>query len=346
MKKSLIAKGITLFAMAVLASSLTSCIDTLPDGFTMSAAADEDNMIVHFTEAHVGGTITLKGNSDYLPVKFEKNISVTVSYGADKYKPNQTVTATLDEPEVTYYGVIIPFTANLTGLVDGEVYYFSIEAVYGKEDPVEIEPIKFFTLPEGPVDLDLKSGNLWSSVNLGADYPEETGGYYAWAEYSTKDYYDWTSYNWSKGAYNKLIKYTDKWYCYDDSYIDNLHTITMEDDAANVTLSGNWHIPSSVEWQELIENCQWEEYKLNGENGSIIRSKKSPKDSKKAVFLPLSGYMDKGKVYPNSGFYWTANNPSGYIDGSFNAYYFGLNGKYIGQRERYYGLPIRPVKSK
>ena len=36
------------------------------------------------------------------------------------------------------------------------------------------------------VDLGLPSGTLWATCNVGANSPEEFGGYFAWAEISSK----------------------------------------------------------------------------------------------------------------------------------------------------------------
>lgn len=359
MKTNLVSKGISLFAMAFLASSLTSCFGTidpeqpksnatLPEGFSMYAEADKDKMIVHFTEARVSGTITMKGNTDYLPVAYEKNISVTVSYGTDKYEPTQKVTATLDEPEGSYYSITIPFTAKLTGLADGEVYYFSINAAYGKSDSEEVAPIKFFTLPKGPVDLDLKSGNLWSSTNLGADYPEDAGDYYAWAELEVKKtnaLYDWSNYKWCMGAFNELTKYcSSKYYGY-ESFVDNKTAIDLEDDAAAKELGGKWHIPSSNEWSEIKEQCGWESTIINGVRGWLVRSKSNPDDNKKVIFLPAAGYRDRGRTldYNNFGYYWSSNCvPDGQWYYAYNMQ-LGYSSYQISTGARCFGESIRPV---
>ena len=63
------------------------------------------------------------------------------------------------------------------------------------------------------IDLGLPSGTLWANCNLGAEKPNETGDYYSWGETSIKDYYEWESYKWSDGNYQKMSKYcseTDK----------------------------------------------------------------------------------------------------------------------------------------
>ena len=44
------------------------------------------------------------------------------------------------------------------------------------------------------VDLDLPSGTLWATCNIGASSPEESGFYYSWGEtYPKRDFY-WNTY--------------------------------------------------------------------------------------------------------------------------------------------------------
>ena len=44
------------------------------------------------------------------------------------------------------------------------------------------------------VDLDLPSGTLWATCNVGAETPEGIGDYFAWGETEPKDVYDWSGY--------------------------------------------------------------------------------------------------------------------------------------------------------
>ena len=57
------------------------------------------------------------------------------------------------------------------------------------------------------VDLDLPSGTLWATCNVGAEKPEEYGDYFAWGETKTKENYDWSTYKWCNGSEYELTKY-------------------------------------------------------------------------------------------------------------------------------------------
>ena len=57
------------------------------------------------------------------------------------------------------------------------------------------------------VDLGLPSGTLWATCNIGANAPEEYGDYFAWGETEPKDCYNWSTYKWCNGDYDRLTKY-------------------------------------------------------------------------------------------------------------------------------------------
>ena len=108
--------------------------------------------------------------------------------------------------------------------------------------------IEQVALPEHVVDLGLFV--YWHEFNLGASAPEEPGDYYAWAETTPKELYDWSTYKWANGSENSLTKYEiNSWGS----------TMSYEDDAAVATygqgsrLEARWHIPSSEDYKELME---------------------------------------------------------------------------------------------
>ena len=92
-----------------------------------------------------------------------------------------------------------------------------------------------------PVDLGLPSGTLWAAGNIGAEQPWETGKYFAWGE--TIGY---TEDNVSSGkrSFNSVG--------YTASIISG--DLTLEQDAARANLGGNWQMPTTDYYQELIDN--------------------------------------------------------------------------------------------
>lgn len=94
------------------------------------------------------------------------------------------------------------------------------------------------------VNLGLPSGNLWATCNMGASSPTGYGDYYAWGELSPKSRYDWSTYKFY-GAAVGFLKYNET---------DGLTVLEPEDDVANVKWGGNWQIPSTEDWEELLDN--------------------------------------------------------------------------------------------
>lgn len=81
------------------------------------------------------------------------------------------------------------------------------------------------------VDLGLPSGTLWGTCNLGTSNPYEFGDYY---------------------KFGALTPGEDGVECYE------LEIQNTDYDAAKSVLGKGWMIPTSVQCQELIDNCVWE----------------------------------------------------------------------------------------
>ena len=104
--------------------------------------------------------------------------------------------------------------------------------------------------PEGMIDLGLSV--YWSSCNIGASKPWETGGSYAWG--SLRDIADSDTY-----------EYPDTYLKDDDSFGDSFFYSWY--DVAYVTSEGSCRIPTYVEMLELYYNCTWVSTTLNGNSG-------------------------------------------------------------------------------
>lgn len=182
------------------------------------------------------------------------------------------------------------------------------------------------------VDLGLPSGTLWASCNVGADSPEEAGGYYAWGETDEKEDYSWDTYNWGTGT--SFTKY-----CTDSSYgtVDGKTTLEPEDDVAYMVLGSEWRMPTQTEVQELQEYCTWTLGEYKGCAGYLIEGSNG-----NCIFLPFAGAIyDNERHYESEGYYWTATLRET-LSGIFN--YFNTNSKYYNLGyQRYYGMTVRPI---
>ena len=133
--------------------------------------------------------------------------------------------------------------------------------------------LALFELSPLPKASDIKAVDLglsvrWASANIGARSETEFGYFIAWGELGPKQTrYEWEDYKFCKEVYegdrdySKFSKYvTDsKW-----GEVDGKTRLDLEDDAAHAFLGGDWHIPTPEEFQELVDNCTFENVTLNG----------------------------------------------------------------------------------
>lgn len=179
------------------------------------------------------------------------------------------------------------------------------------------------------VDLDLPSGNLWATMNIGADENDVCGNYYAWGETSTKNSFDINNYVFYKdestdedeyGEFNDgFTKYVvqDNYHYYGfKKFADNKVTLDLSDDVAHVTLGGSWRIPTQCDFEELKDNCKMKWTSYQG-----VQGYKFTASNGNSIFMPASGnvYYDRVYEYDHTGCYWTSTL---YGKDSGNACYF------------------------
>ena len=202
--------------------------------------------------------------------------------------------------------------------------------------------------PKTITAVDLGLSVKWSSCNLGATSPEMYGDLFAWGETTTKNSFTVENYRFG-GRYGDgedwwLLNGTTKY-----NYVDQKVYLDSVDDAAHVQLGDDWRIPTPAEWWELIENCSWEWYFLNGVAGLKATSKINgnciffPVDSNESHYDSLLQYQ--GEPYLETAYYNSSHVYHDYYFGSFHEFSFSLYdsifGEFGGQREL--GHAIRPV---
>lgn len=122
-----------------------------------------------------------------------------------------------------------------------------------------------------------------------------------------------------------------------------------EDDAARQILGSGWRIPTTADWEELVNKTNWEwtdDYEGHGVAGFIVSSKKN---AKKSIFLPAAGGCSGTGIY-SCFVYWSASLSEYDYDTMhadvMDAYYIEDEGMRIPQifvTDRCNGYPIRPV---
>ncbi len=146
------------------------------------------------------------------------------------------------------------------------------------------------------VDLGLPSGTLWATCNVGAREPDGWGDCFAWGETKDKDDWDCT-YKYGDNDDDKT-KYNST---------DGLTTLEAKDDAATANWGKEWRMPTSSEWDELINECTWTWATIDGVDGYEVTGPNG-----NTIFLPASGYCsddecDLEDTLGNEGYYWSSS---------------------------------------
>ena len=153
--------------------------------------------------------------------------------------------------------------------------------------------------------VDLGLSVRWATCNVGASSPEDYGDYYAWGETKPKSSYD-----------------EDNSETYGKSIGDIKGTAR---DVAYVKWGGTWRMPTRDEFEELINNCEWEwtvmaEYDDDDDGMKTEGYKVSNKSHSNSIFLPAAAFYDGqyNSFMGSRGSYWCST-PA---DSDGDAYYF------------------------
>lgn len=150
-----------------------------------------------------------------------------------------------------------------------------------------------------------EGGPYWATTNVGAETSEAYGECFSWGEVSTKDVYNWDTY---------------------DSAAEPVFD-----------LGDGWKVPSEADWTELIERCTWTWTELRGVSGYEVSG---PLGS---IFLPAGGYHSGNRMRysGDAGFYWTS---TGVTDTFARELYFhsDFHGFYSSGRDC--GRSLRPIR--
>ena len=193
------------------------------------------------------------------------------------------------------------------------------------------------------VDLGLPSGLMWRKYNLGANSEYEAGNYYAWAETSPKQEYNWDTYKYCVQI-NGIGLYSYTKY----NKTDKLTVLQPEDDAATANLGNNYRTPTVKEWEELLAECTWEvATKTNKNNETVIDYWKVVGPNGNFIILPSTGcYGRRGwdgeaSVYQSALVWSTAHCWTiGWSNNNTNVKPF------MGITSRESGFSVRPVFEK
>ena len=213
-------------------------------------------------------------------------------------------------------------------------YYKSVHKVnVGETNPQSVTS-KPNNAQNDKIDLDLPSGVLWATCNIGASSSSETGNYYAWGEKESKEEYGWETYKLCRGSYNSIFKYIKS---------DGKSVLESQDDVATAKLGGEWRLPTKEEMEELISSCKWTWERQNGLLGWKVTGKNGNN-----IFLPAAGAASSYRItgVGELGRYWTSTRD----ESNYSAYNLRFkNGQEtieVVDDTRFYGRTVRAVYGK
>lgn len=185
------------------------------------------------------------------------------------------------------------------------------------------------------IDLGLPSGTLWATANVGANKPSDYGLYFQWAD--VKGY---TAEQVGKDKQFSCDDYKFGDYPNFTKYANAGEALNLEDDAANVHMGGDWHIPTPEQVKELINNTTSNWITQDGVNGRLFTSKNG-----KSIFMPAAGYAWNGSLY-GVGYeadVWSSMLSTSYVDCGQYLYFDSGNVGLYGDYYRYNGFSVRGV---
>lgn len=198
-----------------------------------------------------------------------------------------------------------------------------------------------FTCPDNKhphiIDMGLPSGTKWACCNVGANAPEDCGGYYAWGEIEEKDYYNWETYKYYNNSdgptrIGRDISSVKK--------ISGVYEATNHYDVAHVKWGEKWYMPSKEKYKELVNYCSFTWTKVNGVNGGLFKGRNG-----NTIFFPAAGARWENYLFGvgTSGLYWSSIQDPAFIYDAFVLSISDNNADWSAYGNRNYGLTVRPV---
>lgn len=164
-----------------------------------------------------------------------------------------------------------------------------------------------YRINRDPVDLGLSV--KWAPMNIGASAPEAMGGLYGWGDstghhqpieseypvaisFKMVDGHEITTVDWRSPYFGGRIPLAD--------------ISGTEYDAAVYMWSNRWRMPTTDEWQELIDRCTWTPIaNMEGATGTVFRVTGPNGNS---IIIPLGGIdtSNASEARGAEGHYWTS----------------------------------------
>ena len=265
-------------------------------------------------------------------VTFAGNVAVT----AKGICWNTTGTPTIGDNKTTNGSGLGRFTPHLSNLASQTTYYVrayatnEVGTAYGEE--ISFTTLELTTetgIENGHDWVDLGLSVKWATCNVGANAPEEYGGYFAWGETTTKANYSSSNCQTYGLSTSELQS---------QGYIDSEGNLTSQYDAARAKWGGDWRMPTYDELYELRNNCTWTYTTQNGVKGYKVKGLNG-----NSIFLPAAGSRDGYSLGSagSIGRYWSST----LYDSDYYANGLYSDGSYhvMGGYGRDGGFSVRPI---
>lgn len=223
---------------------------------------------------------------------------------------HQTVTATVVNNEIEYIGNVV----KAKKLEAGKAYKLSLSTLTPSDKP---------SVPSTAEWIDMGLSVKWASHNVGANFPEDYGSYFAWGEISPK------------------IGYTLENSLTYDVKLENIAG-NPKYDAATANWGSAARMPTFEECKELVDNCTFQMTTSKGVKGQLVTSKINGN----SIFLPAAGCRIGVPLFESgiNGYYWSAT-PEGIAVSNRYAYFLYFMKDYYFWGSRYNGYSVRPVRN-
>ena len=181
--------------------------------------------------------------------------------------------------------------------------------------------------------VDLGLSVKWAKCNIGAKTETEYGDYFMWGSTRPNTTDECTSANTPFNDFDSVK----------DTVCPN-GILAKKYDAAAQIMGGDWRMPTSVEFDDLIGGTtnEW----MPNYNGTGVNGYKFTASNGNSIFIPAAGYYADGSAsnVGNGGYVWSSSN---YTSPYFPNFAWGLSFSSDvcanGGFNRYYGLPVRGV---
>lgn len=303
----------------------------------MSSCQCDEEVVVSSVTTNEPARIQARSAS----IEFQLDYKGTITNCGICYSLSQNPTK---KDYVIEYGDSVPELCTLTHLEPTTTYYArsfienGTDVLYGNE-------IVFTTtealMSAGREYVDLGLSVMWATCNVGAEYPEEYGNFFAWGEIEPKTEYTWANYKYGSSP-TSISKYSTS---ANSGIVDNKVILDLWDDAAYMNWGGKWRMPTREEVEELVKNTTWTWITQNGVAGCRITSHINGNE----IFLPATGYYNGTDYFGNgtNASMWASSLwPNGAHWGTgiaFNSTDSTSNGPQFWGFQRYNGDPVRPV---